>query len=98
MIARAVSITDRSSLRDIFEPLLCPSSIEDGLESSARVEIEGNAPDAKREGNADDALRRFMELLDSESLLGWNDMLLEGFGCRVVEGGRWRCGRRKVAS
>lgn len=35
---------------------------------------------AKREGNADDAARRFVELLGSDSLLGWNDMLLEGLG------------------
>jgi hypothetical protein len=84
-----VSITDRNSLRDILEPLVCPRLIEDGLESS-RAQTEGNAEGdakgrfvdglAKREGNADDALRRFMELLGSESLLGWNDMLLdEGF-------------------
>jgi hypothetical protein len=43
----------------------------DGLESSRGV---------KREGNADDAARKFMELLGSESLLVWNVMLLEGFG------------------
>jgi hypothetical protein len=89
--ARAVSITDRNSLRDILEPLLCSSLIEDGLEPSAGAEREeGNAEDdtrsrfvdglAKRDGNADDALRRFMDLLDSDSFLGWNDMLLEGFG------------------
>jgi hypothetical protein len=92
-----VSITDRNSLRDILEPLLRPSLIEDGLESLRAAQIEGNAEDdaksrfvdgvSKREGNADDALRRFLELLDSESLLGWNGMLVEGFGCRVVEGG-----------
>jgi hypothetical protein len=73
MSARASLITDRNSVRDIFEPLLCPRLFVDGLESS-RAEIEGNA---------DDATRRFMSrlgLLDPESLLGWNGMLLEGFG------------------
>jgi hypothetical protein len=47
---------------------------------------------AEREGNADDAVRKFMELSDSESLLGWNDMLLESLVGNVVavEGGRWK--------
>lgn len=65
--------SDRSSLRDI---LLRPRLIVDG--ESSRVE---------REGNVDDALRRVMSglgLLDSESLLGWNGMLLEGLGGRVM--------------
>jgi hypothetical protein len=92
MSAMAKSITDRNSLRDILEPLLrfidgleliregnpddARSRFVDGLESS-RAEREGNA--------ADDAIRRFilllelLQLLDSESLLGWNTMLVEGF-------------------
>lgn len=73
--------SDRSSLRDIFEPLLRPRLIVDGLESS-RVE--------QREGSVDDSLRRFMSrlgLLDSEPLLGWNGMLLEGFGRKGCGGG-----------
>jgi hypothetical protein len=80
MSARASLITDRNSVRDIFEPLLCPRLFVDGLESS-RAEIEGNA---------DDATRRFMSrlgLLDPESLLGWNGMLLEGFGWKDGSGG-----------
>jgi hypothetical protein len=105
MSSSAASITDRNSLRDILGPLLSPRLIVDGLES-LRVGIEGNVDSnektrfvdglessarAEREGNADDAgVRKFMELLDSESLLGWNDMLLgsligEGRGRRKVE-------------
>jgi hypothetical protein len=63
-----------------------------GIEGNADINAESRIVDelessrAKREGNADDAARKFMELLDSESLLGWNDMLLES----LFGGGRGR--------
>jgi hypothetical protein len=95
---------DRKSLRDIFEPLLRPRRFVDGRECSraeternvddaiSRFEDGFESSRAETEGNADDtAMWRFMsrlELLDSESLLGLNDMLLEDYVW--LEGWWWK--------
>jgi hypothetical protein len=76
MRSRASWSTHRNSLRDICTPL--PRRLVEGLESS-RVELPV--------GNKDDERRRLMgtlEWLDSESLLGRNGMLFEGFGWMVA--------------
>jgi hypothetical protein len=97
-------IPHRKSLRDIFEPLLRPRRFVDGRECSraeternvddaiSRFEDGFESSRAETEGNADDtAMWRFMsrlELLDSESLLGLNDMLLEDYVW--LEGWWWK--------
>jgi hypothetical protein len=95
MSAMAKSITDRNSLRDILPCRLAGEGLEpsraepednDAADARSRF-VNGLEPlRAEGEGNAaDDAMRRFMgwfmlRLLDSESLLGWNTMLLGSFG------------------
>jgi hypothetical protein len=76
MRSMALLITDSSSLRDIGASL--PRRLIEELVLS-RKEPEGI--------HVEDATRRLavrsLELLDLESLLGWNGMLQEGFGRRV---------------
>jgi hypothetical protein len=74
-MSRADSSRDINALRDIFASL--PGRLDDVLESSRVEALEWNEEDKRRR------LRGSLEELDSESLLGWNGMVLGGFDWHV---------------
>jgi hypothetical protein len=81
MRSMALLITDSSSLRDIGASL--PRRLMEEHELSGK-EPGGIHEDDARRRLLVRLLVRLLELLDSESLLGWNGMLREGFGWKSV--------------